>query len=466
MSVPLQDVTNIDARPPRSGHTDLEFRDKQASDLFTILGFPETISDDPSVIPIKLPKQSAIAGKALVWRDENAELDGRKAGQGATRSKTATRKGESRGENRAGTSSSPSTTSTPIPVPTAPPAPPSSTINLAANARLIAALEEEGRRLLANETRYADQIKELTRALDVEQERTAKGEAERVALAHQVQADAARISGLEEEGRKAVEERASLMARWDEAERSRADLEKRLQSVTASSTDLTEKCASLSAKIRSLESDLRHREAERDTARKMACDAEVRYYQGWLHFRKVLYSPVLSFFIQINLTIVEEKLAACDDDRVRLSARIIKDRETSKVRLAEARKEIEIHRTTIKDLQKTVGELQAAMNATEAEVRQKIQDIYRFGEMEDSGVRQWLIPGHVRSEPPSTTVAPPLPSFSAQKGEIESMLDTTHARLSSRHSDEVGSLARALQAARDAYSALENEYRAGIKGVG
>ncbi|KAJ3077894.1 leucine rich repeat [Rhizoclosmatium hyalinum] len=135
---------------------------------------------------------------------------------------------------------------------------------------------------------------------------------------------------------------------------------------------------------------------------------------------------------QLRAKVVEfqETIQACNHDNETLSMRILKDRETSKLKISECVREIEVYRIAVKKLQKTRAELEESLATAKSQYEMQIQELKTL-------------------------------SFHSQ--EISDMIIKTTADLTNKHSEEVEKLGRMLQASKTRNEELDEEYRQAVK---
>ncbi|KAJ3297221.1 hypothetical protein HDU79_004345 [Rhizoclosmatium sp. JEL0117] len=133
---------------------------------------------------------------------------------------------------------------------------------------------------------------------------------------------------------------------------------------------------------------------------------------------------------QLRAKVVEfqEIIQACNHDNETLSMRILKDRETSKLKISECVREIEVYRIAVKKLQKTRAELEESLATAKSQYEMQIQELKTF-----------------------------------HSQEISDMIIKTSADLTNKHAEEVEKLGRMLQASKTRNEELDEEYRQAVK---
>ncbi|KAJ3296958.1 leucine rich repeat [Borealophlyctis nickersoniae] len=328
--------------------------------------------------------------RSLVWRDDEAERD-QVPEKEASNPKRAT----------GGSNSATSKTGKPT-TPTGYQSVPATT--LAANAKLISALEDEEKRLRQNEARYAEQVKALTEKLAAEEAKAKMVEATCAELTLKVEGDGVMIAGFKEKLERLEGESLENGAQIEKSNVANAELTAKLANTEATLRELDKRNSELSAANDILMTQMRERQEEVEGIKRAACDSE------------------------IALADAEQRLRLCEDEQSRLSVRFVKDREQLKVKLAQSKREIEMYKTTIKQLQKDLSTLQTKISTQEADSRQQLQEI-----------------------------------LSGRANELSTLLGQITERLTEKHKVEMETVTRALNSTREAYSALEEEFRKGIK---
>ncbi|TPX67722.1 hypothetical protein SpCBS45565_g03620 [Spizellomyces sp. 'palustris'] len=279
-----------------------------------------------------------------------------------------------------------------------------STVALAANAKLIRALEEEEKRLRANEKTYADQIKKLTDELSGERSRRQKAEDECMALkkqaAGQVEAAGADMDKLNA----LVDENSRLKTRLHEADSSCQSVASELSSVKADLVDIRLKYDQLLAESAECKTHLRIQEKELKNAKTIEQE------------------------IKVSAAELECQLKLCEEEKARLSVRLMKDREQSRVKVAEVKKENEIYKATIRQLQKENSTLQQNLSSRDFDARQQLNELAAM-----------------------------------RSSELKQAISETTSQLLERHKVEYDTISHQLTRTQHAYAALEEEFRKGMK---
>ncbi|KAJ3024343.1 hypothetical protein HKX48_000018 [Thoreauomyces humboldtii] len=261
----------------------------------------------------------------------------------------------------------------------------------AANNRLIQAMEEEEKRLRANESTYAEQIKALLAELGVEREKSKAAEASRLDMEKQI--EKLRTSAVAV-AKQVQDSNAALLASH----------EKEMKAARDEIAAMKGQIALMDDEKRILQSKLVKQTAKLEAVRHSSHDD-----QGVL------------------LT-MERQLQAAEEANSKLSIRLLKERESTKMKLAEAHTESDIYKSTIRQLQKEANTMQRQLAVRDCDSRQQMREI-------------------------SSTL----------NTELKSAIAETTTRMTEKHREEVDVLTRQLQSTREAYSALEEEYRKGIK---
>ncbi|KAJ3043450.1 hypothetical protein HDV00_005148 [Rhizophlyctis rosea] len=280
--------------------------------------------------------------------------------------------------------------------------PPSAT--LAANAKLISALEAEENRLLENEAKYAEQIKSLIEKVATVEARAQKAEQRCGELEKLHEIDGVSLDDFKKRAEKTEPELEQTHRRLQELEVLHQDINTKLTSTLESAAQMQKQTSELRADNERLRSELANRNADFEEAGRSIGEAE------------------------IALDDMDQKLQAYEEERTHLYARMAKDREQMKVKTAEAKRESDIYKATIKQLQKEVAKLQTHMNAQTVQERQKAQEM-----------------------------------FSIHTNEMRSLISMTTERLVERHRTEMDSMSKTVEHIQNAYAKLEREHEKAIK---
>ncbi|TPX36354.1 hypothetical protein SmJEL517_g01579 [Synchytrium microbalum] len=275
------------------------------------------------------------------------------------------------------------------------------TPNLASsNAKLLSALEQEEKRLRGNELRNVAQLRVLNDNLKTQTHRADVAESKLTEHQKMVEDQQRELESVNAQAKKSGEEVVSLSSKIRDMDQLINDLTVRL----ATASENERKAAEAAVALSFLESQLKRKEMECELAKKSSCDAEVA------------------------LSNIESKLHVSEAEKNRLSVRFVKEREQFKVKIAEVKRENEIYQTTIKQLQREVGGLKDQMASRDHAMQQNLQDLY-----------------------------------SSHAHEVDAAVGSATHQLMDRHREETDMLSRSLVSTREAYAALEEEYRKGIK---
>ncbi|KAI8824824.1 uncharacterized protein EV422DRAFT_234684 [Fimicolochytrium jonesii] len=269
-------------------------------------------------------------------------------------------------------------------------------ITLPANTKLISALEEEEKRLRANEVKYAEQIKALMEEVKTERELRSKAEAECGELKKELEPkkDAQNQMGILQE------ENAKLKAKAKESDQKMESLENVVKSQKVQIATMTNDVKILKADKTSLESQLASHKKKLDLAKDVVNDDK---------------SALLN---------LEHQLQAAEESKSRLSMRLIKEREESKIRVAESNAELDVYKSTVKQLQKHLQSVQQQLANKESESGQRIREL-------------------------SSTL----------NNELKTAISDTTKSLITKHRDEFDAVSKQLASTKHAYGVLEEEYR-------
>ncbi|TPX51481.1 hypothetical protein SeMB42_g00790 [Synchytrium endobioticum] len=263
----------------------------------------------------------------------------------------------------------------------------------ASNAKLLSALDNEEKRLKESEAKALSEIQLLNENMRIQTDRADTAEAK---LKEQ--------HGELEVAKKGVEEAKGLSVKVTELEQIVAELNTKLSFQITATIENERKATEASIALAMVEAQLKKKETECEASKKICCDVE------------------------IALSNAESQLRASEADKTRVSVRFVKEREQSKVRIAQVRRENDIYQNTIKQLQREVSGLQAQLSTRDGNLQRQLQDSYN---------------NHAQ--------------------ELDSVVTSATMQLMDRHKDEVDRLMRNLANTREAYMALEEEYRKGLK---
>ncbi|KND01461.1 uncharacterized protein SPPG_03263 [Spizellomyces punctatus DAOM BR117] len=279
-----------------------------------------------------------------------------------------------------------------------------SAVALAANAKLIRALEEEEKRLRANEKTYADEIKKLTGELSEERSRRQKAEDECMALKKQATGQAEAAGADKDKLNALADENSRLKTRLQEADSSCQSIASELSSVKADLNDIRLKYDQLLAESAECKTHLLTQEKELKNVKTTEQE------------------------IKVSAAELECQLKLCEEEKARLSVRLVKDREQSRVKVAEVKKENEIYKATIRQLQKENSALQQNLSSRDFDARQQLNDLAAM-----------------------------------RSSELKQAISETTNQLLERHKVEYDAVSHQLTRTQHAYAALEEEFRKGMK---
>ncbi|KAJ3340474.1 hypothetical protein HDU93_006942 [Gonapodya sp. JEL0774] len=174
-------------------------------------------------------------------------------------------------------------------------------------------------------------------------------------------------------------------------------------------------------RFRELEGDLsklKERERELDRSVALAEEARARVEKEAVEMRRGWEDA------KIALASLESRLQRAEDERTRVATRILKEREQARIKIAETKKEAQIYRVAVDALQRDIQALRDASAVRDAEHRKRLEEM--GGD-------------HAKS--------------------LEAALSRTIERLESRHRADRESMSAQLARSREAYTALEEEYR-------
>ncbi|KAI9011369.1 hypothetical protein BC832DRAFT_340825 [Gaertneriomyces semiglobifer] len=293
------------------------------SDIDETLSVESESESDYMCVPTKIIKPSGNRKHSLVWKAD-AEKSGRKASSEKKHPSTADAVTGKRSVALAANSK------------------PDNAVTLAANAKLITALEAEERRLRENEKQYASQIKALT-------DEVAREKAERTRIAHQNEQLQLQLNDkqkLEEEVCNLRKENSVLTEKVEAAD------------------GLTQELVSVKKDLAQMQSQYEQAVGERKDLQQRLTENDHVLRQAAQHEEQVVKA----------LTNVEQRLEHAEDDKARLSVRFMKEREQLKIKLAEVTKEKDIFKDTVRELQKELKTLQSSISSRDREMGSQMRD--------------------------------------------------------------------------------------------
>ncbi|KAJ3057175.1 hypothetical protein HK097_011180 [Rhizophlyctis rosea] len=336
--------------------------------------------------PTKIPKAADSKRRALVWKEQTERDDPDDENTAPVRrpsqtvSSTALFDAGQR-QNRAATSAT-----------------------LAANAKLIAALESEEKRLRENESKYAEQIKELAEKAANVEERAKQAELRNEELQKQHENDLATMTSFKERVEKTEPELETTRCRLHDLEITHVETTSKLTSALESISQLQTQNGQLAEITKRLSEELRQR------------DEDLKLIHGSLGEA------------EIALEDMDQQIHGYEEERSHLQSCMTKEREQLRVKLAETKRETEIYKSTIKQLQKEVCSLQEKLSAQDMQGRQKAQEM-----------------------------------FSNHINEMNSLVSMTTERLVERHRGEMDTMSKTVEHIKNAYAKLEKEHEKATK---
>ncbi len=266
----------------------------------------------------------------------------------------------------------------------------------AANKKLISALGAEERRLRDNEFRYAEKIKLLSTQLETE-----KANGKRVLeLLKQLES----TKGAYEKVKKDLETTASIKSQQDA----------KLMEFNIKLSEATHEITNLRDILKRLEKDSTDLNHMSEESKKMKEELELN--------RRLLIQLEKDF--QISKELYQEAEA----EKTRLGVRIIKEREQSKIKFAEIRKEKDMALETTLQIQKQVEFLKSNFNTKEEGFRSQIEKV-----------------------------------INSHRYEIDSEVKKATELLQKHHEMQTRPIQHALDQSREAYHSLETEFRSAIQ---
>ncbi|KAJ3162781.1 hypothetical protein HDU86_003755 [Geranomyces michiganensis] len=259
------------------------------------------------------------------------------------------------------------------------------------NGTLFKALEHEEKRLRENEKELLAQIDSLARELRSERDARIKSEELRKTLEqNRASADSEQVEILRTKNAELEKLHAAVKEDLDQALKAKHDAKQTLEAATAEGAALKKQLAVQ---------------------------------------QKALQAASLSEQNEHDLSVaLESQLHAAEEDNARISVKLMKERETFKVKLAKAGKESEIYRDTIQQLQREVASLHQKIASGDYDGRHQLQDFSRH-----------------------------------MKAELKSEITEVKAAIAASHKEELNAITKQLASSREAYSSLEEEYRRAIK---
>ncbi|KAJ3154278.1 hypothetical protein HDU89_008345 [Geranomyces variabilis] len=261
------------------------------------------------------------------------------------------------------------------------------------NGTLLEALKHEEKRLRENEKELLAQIDSLARELRSEREARTKFEASSIKFEQQAQ------QGIADK-----EQVVILRTKNAELEKTYAATKQDLDVALKGKNDAEQ---SLKAAI-----------AEAEVMKKQHAEQE-----------EALHAARLAGQNEHDLSVaLEGQLHAAEEDNARISIKLVKERETSKIKLAKASKESEIYRGTIQQLQREISTLHQKIASGDYDGRHQLQDFSRH-----------------------------------MKAEFKSEITEVKAAIAESHKEELNAVTKQLASTREAYFSLEEEYRKAVK---
>ncbi|KAJ3173254.1 hypothetical protein HDU88_004716 [Geranomyces variabilis] len=261
------------------------------------------------------------------------------------------------------------------------------------NGTLFEALKHEEKRLRENEKELLAQIDSLARELRSEREARTKFEASSIKFEQQAQ------QGIADK-----EQVVILRTKNAELEKTHAAIKQDLDLALKGKNDAEQ---SLKAAV-----------AEAEAMKKQHAEQE-----------EALHAARLAGQNEHDLSVaLEGQLHAAEEDNARISIKLMKERETSKIKLAKASKESEIYRGTIQQLQREISTLHQKIASGDYDGRHQLQDFSRH-----------------------------------MKAEFKSEITEVKAAIAESHKEELNAVTKQLASTREAYFSLEEEYRKAVK---
>ncbi|KAJ3090612.1 leucine rich repeat [Quaeritorhiza haematococci] len=266
--------------------------------------------------------------------------------------------------------------------------------------------------------RYKAEIDHLNKRFAEQQERAKSTEDRALQLEKKIASNEELMRETDVRARTQAENCKSLSQKVEELENLLSTTRKKLRELEIHGEDLSSKLSVATASVESLEKEKTNLEA-RCNALKVQLE---KTEEDLASERKT------NATLQIESGQAGAKIKVCEDEKSRLSLRLIKEREQFKIKLAELRRENEMHKATIKQLQKDHLRLSAVLTKQEAEHREEQENLSN--------------------------------SFAHQ---LESAIKTSTTELAKKHEEALQSVLDTLSRTRAAYSELEQEFRRGIE---
>ncbi|KAI9105420.1 hypothetical protein DFS34DRAFT_8416 [Phlyctochytrium arcticum] len=270
----------------------------------------------------------------------------------------------------------------------------SDAITLACNNKLIKALELEEARQKAVIQKYASEVKRLSDAVIAESEKF----------------KAVKLANANLHDEKLLSVHTTTQEKLTETEESYAQLKQKHEQLAAEHE-------ANAAELKLAKTNLRDAEQVNSSAKGDSNSLSQQVGHLTQELREVREKELEA----------RKQLCLLEDEMHRLSVRLLKDREISKVKLAEARKESEIFRLTNQQLQKDISMWQEKYMSIEAVARKEILELKQKADQD--------LLSAVRAS------------------------NDTKERAAMENSSEVQTLKAKLKASEKAYAALENEFR-------
>ncbi|KAI8929131.1 hypothetical protein BC831DRAFT_18866 [Entophlyctis helioformis] len=292
---------------------------------------------------------------------------------------------------------------------------------LAANARLIAALEQEEQRLRDNEMQYANKIRALVDELRSEREKARLVEpmSEQLkALRAHVEKQAAEVARLNDVAK-------STRAELDGLTVEHAAVKTRLDDTATMLQQRSEEAAMYKGARDVLQRELDNRSVHLDTTQKQTRDME------------------------LQVKAVEAQLGEMETEHRRVTLKFVKEREQHKIKLAEVRE-----KRLVADWLKRTDTAQCVQSKRETEM---LQSSLAQMKSEVDHLREMLATRDADFQRHLDSV------HNSHKAELNASIAEATKGLAIAHQSELARASDALMQARSAYHALEDEFRNAMK---